>query len=50
MPRDPIADDGGEFANLGGEAAVVPRRDAKRIFIQSDFGAVIARVEPTINP
>src|SRR5437867_3711178 len=49
MPRNPIADDSGEFADLSGEAAVVPRRDAKRIFIQTNLSAVIAGVEPSIK-
>src|SRR5712692_4085441 len=49
MPRDKIADNGGELTDLQSEAAVLPRRKAKRIFVEPNLGAVIARVEAAIE-
>ena len=48
MPRDPIADNGGELAGLKRKTAVLPRRNPKRVFIQTNLSAVIARVKTTI--
>ena len=45
MPRDPIADDGGEFAGLESKTAVLPRRNPKRILVQTNLGAVIAQLQ-----
>src|ERR1700730_14430668 len=49
MTRDPIADDSGELADLQSQTAILPRRDAKRVFVEPEIGAVIARVEPAIK-
>ena len=49
MPRDPIADDGGEFAGLESKTAVLPRRKSKRILVQTNLGAVIAGIEAAID-
>src|SRR6266403_4904692 len=49
MPGDPIANDGGKLADLQCKTPVVPRRDAKCVFIQADFSAVLARIETTVN-
>ena len=49
MPRDIISDNGGELADLQGEAAILPRRQPKRIFVQPNGGAVIARIESAIK-
>src|SRR6266496_2219250 len=49
MSRDPIADDGCEFADLQSKTTVLPRRDSKRILIQANLGAVVAGIEPAIE-
>src|SRR5215472_14461409 len=49
MSRNPIADDGRELADLQRKTTVLPRRDSKRILIQANVGAVIARIEPAIE-
>ena len=50
MPRYPVADNGGEFPDLQSEAPIGPWSDAKRVLIQSDGRAMVARVEPSIKP
>src|SRR6266446_4643900 len=49
MPRHPNADDGRELPNLQSESAIFPRRDTKRVLIQPNLGAVIARIESAIE-
>src|ERR671918_37456 len=50
MPWDPIAHHGCKRPHLQIEAAIIPRRKAKRIFIEANLSSVIAGVEPTIQP
>src|SRR5438105_14091907 len=49
MALDVISDNGGELADLEGEPAILPRRQAQRIFVQPNCGPVIARVESAIK-
>src|SRR6478735_11514138 len=49
MSRDPISDDCREFAGLQCETTVLPWGDSKRILVQANVGAVIARIEPPIQ-
>ena len=49
MSRDPIADDGREFADLQCKTTVLPWGDSKRILVQANVGAVVARIEPAIE-
>src|SRR6476661_5414999 len=49
MSRNPIADDGREFAGLQCETTVLPWGDSKRILVQANVGAVIARIESPIQ-
>jgi hypothetical protein len=49
VPRDPIADDGCEFAGLQSKTAVLPRRNPKRILIQTNLSAVIAGIKPAVD-
>src|SRR5438445_13683809 len=49
MSRDKIADNGGELTDLQSEATVLPRGNPKRILIQTNLGAVIARIETAIE-
>src|SRR2546428_6734254 len=49
MPRDKIADDGGELTDLQGETSILTRRNPKRIFVEPNLSAVIARIESAIN-
>src|SRR5580765_804996 len=49
MSRDPIADDGCELTSLQRKTAVLPWGDSKRILIQANLGAVVARIEPAIK-
>jgi hypothetical protein len=49
VPRDPIADDRCELAELQCKTTVLPRRDSKRILVQANLGAVIGRVEPAVD-
>src|SRR5437867_6362782 len=50
MSRHPIAYDRGELTNLQRKAAIVPRCDAKRVLVRAHLRAMIARVEPAIQP
>ena len=50
MARNPVAYHGGELSQLQSEPPVRPWRDAKRIFIQSNLSAMIAGIEPAIDP
>src|SRR5438876_9881304 len=50
MPRHPTADDGFELANLHSEPAIIPRRNAKCIFVEPKLSAAVARVEAAIEP
>ncbi len=50
MPRDPIADDGGELADLQRKTTVLPWGDSKRILVQANVGTVVAWIESTIKP
>src|ERR1051326_6527872 len=50
MARHPVAHDGGKRPDLHIEAAVLPRRRPRRIFVQSNLGALIARIEAAIHP
>src|SRR5215468_5608427 len=49
MSRNPIADDRRELADLQSKTTVLPRRDPKRVLVQANVGAVIARIEPAIE-
>src|SRR5437899_7525292 len=49
MPRDKVPDDGGELTDLESKTSVLPRRNSKRIFVEPNLSAVIARIEPTIQ-
>ena len=49
MSGDPIAYHSREFANLECEAAILPWCNSKRILVQANVGAVIARIEPAIE-
>src|SRR6266481_4311910 len=48
--RDRNTDNGRKLSLLQIETAIIPRRKAERIFIEANLGAVIARIESTINP
>ena len=50
MAWDPVTDHGSKLTYLQIEPAVLPRGHAKCIFVQSNLSAVIARVEPAIEP
>ncbi len=50
MPWDPIAHHGCKLPHLQIETAIIPRRKAKRIFVETNLSAVITGVEPTIQP
>src|SRR5207247_11409820 len=50
MPRNPIAHDRGELADLHREAAILPRSDAHCIFVEAHLSAVIARIKTAIEP
>src|SRR5215468_7832572 len=49
MSRNPIADDRRELADLQSKTTVLPRRDSKRVLVQANVGAVVARIEPAIE-
>src|SRR5215471_9352569 len=49
MSRNPIADDRRELTDLQRKTTVLPRRDSKRVLVQANVGAVIARIEPAIE-
>src|SRR5439155_16476173 len=49
MPRHPIANDSSELADLQSETAILPRGNAKCVFVEADLGAVIGRVEPAVK-
>src|SRR5215472_7413435 len=49
MSRNPIADDGRELTGLQRKTTVLPRSDSKRVLVQANVGAVIARIEPAIE-
>src|ERR1700726_2498123 len=49
MPLHPIANNRSKFADLEVETLIVPRRNTKRIFIEPNLGAVIARVKPAVQ-
>src|SRR5437867_3798047 len=50
MPRDPVTDNGCKFSHLQIETAIIPRRNAKRVFIEAHLSAAITGVEPTVQP
>ena len=50
MPRNPIADDRRELADLQRQATIIPGRDSQRIFVEPNLSAVIARVKTAIEP
>jgi hypothetical protein len=50
MARNPVAYDRGELAHLQSEPAIGPRRDAEGIFLEPNLGALVAGIEPTIQP
>ena len=50
MPRDPIAYDRGERADLYRQAAILPWRNAQCVFVEPKLSAVIARVKTAIKP
>ena len=50
MPRDPVAHDGGELADLQTEPPVLPRGVAHGVFIEADLHTVIGRVEARVDP
>src|SRR5579864_3323319 len=50
MSRDPVSDNGGEFADLQIEASIVPRRETDCVFIHSNLCALIAWIETTVQP
>src|SRR5437588_12516532 len=49
MAGHKIANNSGKFADLKIQTAIFPGRNAQRIFIQPNGGAVIARIEPAIE-
>src|SRR5450759_2648469 len=49
MPFLPIAHDGCEFSGLQIEPAIVPWRDAERIFVKAHLRPAIARIETAIQ-
>ena len=50
MPWDPIAHHGCKLPHLQIDTAILPRRIAKRIFVEANLGAVITGVEPAVQP
>jgi hypothetical protein len=50
MARNPVAYDGGELSQLQSEPAIRPRRDAEGVFIEPNLGALVAGIEPAIQP
>src|SRR5262245_1424864 len=48
MSRDPIADDGCELSDLQRKTTILPWRESKRILIQANLSALVARIESTI--
>src|SRR5690348_13958224 len=50
MTGNPVAHHRCELADLKGETAVFPRRDAKRILVQPNLSAFISGIEPAIDP
>jgi hypothetical protein len=50
MPWDPIAHHGCKRPRLQIETAIIPRRKAKRIFVETNLGAAITGVEPAVQP
>src|SRR5262245_5306883 len=49
MPRDPITDYRGELARLKSKTAVFPRRNPKRVLIQTNLSAVIAGIKAAVD-
>src|SRR2546423_15367743 len=49
MPRHPIADHSRELSHLQSKPSVVPRRNSKRVLIEPELSAAIARVESAIE-
>src|SRR6185436_15908924 len=49
MSRGPVADDGAELAELQAEPAVVPRREAQRVFVEANLGVLVAGIVATIH-
>src|SRR5205823_8784430 len=50
MPRDPITNNGCKLSRLQIETAIIPRRKAKRIFIEANLSTAITGVETTVEP
>src|SRR6266567_6483726 len=49
MPRHPVADDGRKLSYLQIKTAIIPRRKAKRVFIEANLSAASSGIEPTIK-
>src|SRR2546422_3119944 len=49
MSLDPIADDRREFSKLQIETTILPRSDAKRVFVEPYSEAVVAGIEAAID-
>ena len=49
MTRHPVADDCGKLAGLEIEPAIFPRRHADSVFVESDLGAVVGRIETAVD-
>jgi len=49
MPRDPVADDGGELTDLKRESSVLPWGESEGVFVEPDLSAVITWIEAAVE-
>src|SRR5882724_7849076 len=49
MTRNPVADYGGELANLKSESSVLPGSESQGVFVEPGLSAVITRIKTSIQ-
>src|SRR6266513_1953308 len=49
MPRDPVADYGGELTDLKSESSVLPGSESHGVFVQPDLSAAITGIKTSIQ-
>src|SRR6266403_1139780 len=49
MPRDPVADYGGELTDLKSESSVLPWGEAEGVFVEADLSAMITWIKTSIQ-
>src|ERR1700751_4554095 len=49
MPRDPVADYGGELTDLQSESSVLPWGESEGVFVEPDLSAAITWIKTSIQ-